>query len=154
MTNFLLKFQDISTFFLLHSWLSVSPWEKITRRQVAKSRWVVLVSTQRDYSVWEEQSDCFSRSVTSFAVLLKPYIFNVHLVQMRPKKITVHITVTNPIDCNSISFLVFEKVRTDNTSTPNSTPNRNSLRMHFFFSDHSRVLRSPYCTILFVYEPV
>ncbi|GFV54743.1 hypothetical protein TNCV_3844621 [Trichonephila clavipes] len=53
--------------------------------------------------------DCGTSCVTCCAVLLKPQLLDIMIVQFRNEKVSNHGSIPITIDCNVVAFIVFEE---------------------------------------------
>ena len=60
------------------------------------------------------------RCVARSAVLLKPHVVHVHIVQLGPKEIGYHRSVTHTVHGGGLTNIVFKKVRTNDPAGPKS----------------------------------
>ncbi|GFX33557.1 hypothetical protein TNCV_1932241 [Trichonephila clavipes] len=56
--------------------------------------------------------------VTCCAFLLEPQLLDIMIVQLRNEKVSNHGSIPNTIDCNVVAFIVFEEVRTNDSTSP------------------------------------
>ena len=79
---------------------------------------------------------------------LKPNVFN-----FCEQKFVQHGPITIAIDCNGLSFLIFEEKWPNYASGPKSAPNSDSFWVRRLFNICVRVFCAPNATILLVYIP-
>ncbi|GFW97423.1 hypothetical protein TNCV_4991001 [Trichonephila clavipes] len=51
-------------------------------------------------------------------VLLEPQLLDIMIVQFRNEKVSNHGSIPITIDCNVVAFIVFEEVRTNDSTSP------------------------------------
>jgi len=59
-----------------------------------------------------------ARAVTCCAVLLKPQLPHIHVMQFMNKAVLNHVSVAVTIDSNVLTGIVFEEVRANDSSRP------------------------------------
>ncbi|GFY03968.1 hypothetical protein TNCV_1197471 [Trichonephila clavipes] len=52
------------------------------------------------------------------AVLLEPQLLDIMIVQFMNEKGSYHGSIPITIDCNTVAFIVFEEVRTNDSTSP------------------------------------
>ncbi|GFT40505.1 uncharacterized protein TNCV_3790631 [Trichonephila clavipes] len=52
------------------------------------------------------------------AVLLEPQFLDIMIVQFRNEKVSNHGSIPITVDCNIVAFIVFEEVRTNDSTSP------------------------------------
>ncbi|GFU81357.1 uncharacterized protein TNCV_1380251 [Trichonephila clavipes] len=56
--------------------------------------------------------------LTCCAVLLEPQLLDIMIVQLRNENVSNHGSIPITIDCNVVAFIVFEEVRTNDSTSP------------------------------------
>ena len=105
--------------------------------------------------------ECSFSCVARSAVLLKPNVVNILLLNFWEQKFVQHGPITIKIDCNGISLLIFEEEWLNYAPGPKFAPNSDSFWVRRFFNlsnliyliFQSRVFCAPNATILLVYIP-
>ena len=85
------------------------------------------------------------------AVLLKPNVANILLLNFSEQNFVQHGPITIVIDCNGLSLLIFEEKWSNYASGPKSAPNSDSFWVRQLFNLSVRVFSAPNTTILLVY---
>ncbi|GFV76242.1 hypothetical protein TNCV_4673311 [Trichonephila clavipes] len=62
--------------------------------------------------------DCGTSCVTCCAILLEPQLLDVMIVQLRNEKVSNLGSIPITIDCNVVAIIVFEEVRTNDSTSP------------------------------------
>ncbi|GFU97586.1 uncharacterized protein TNCV_3278481 [Trichonephila clavipes] len=55
---------------------------------------------------------------TCCAVLLEPQLLDIMIVLFRNEKVSNHDSIPITIDCNVVAFIVFEEIRTNDSTNP------------------------------------
>ena len=92
--------------------------------------------------------------MASSAVLLKPNVFNILLLNFCEQKFLQHGPITIAIDCNALSLLIFVEKCLNYASGPKSAANSDSVWVRQLFNVCVRVFCAPNATILLVYRRV
>ena len=75
--------------------------------------------------------------------MLKPNVANILLFNFCAQKFVQHDPITNVIDCNGLSLLIFEEKWLNYASEPKSTPNSDSFWVLRLFNVCMRVFSAP-----------
>ena len=87
------------------------------------------------------------------AVLLKPNVANILLINFCEQKFFQHGPITIAIDCNGLSLLIFEEKWPNYASAPKSAANSDSFWVRRLFNVCVRVCCAPNATIFLIYIP-
>ena len=99
------------------------------------------------------QSSNNSICVTCSAVLLKPNVAGILLLNFCEQKFIQHGPIKIAIVCNGLSLFIFEETWHNYASEPKSAPNSDSFWVRRLFNVCVRVFCAPCATILLVYIP-
>ena len=115
------------------------------------------ISSAADNAIYKNRAENIWRNfgcVARSAVLLKPNVANILLLNFCAQKFIQHGPITIAIDCNGHSLLIFEEKWPNYASGPKSAPNSDSFWVRRLFNVCVRVFCAPNATILLVYIPV
>ena len=73
-------------------------------------------------------------------VLLKPRVLHIHVLRFRPKKVDFHVAIANIINRWCLASRIFEEERSDDASSPKSSPTSDALSIvsQLFFQPQMR----------------
>ena len=107
-------------FISINQWLHVAPQEIIERCQIARPWRPIDRSISRNQLIakfWFQYVDGCGRSKARSAILLKPHLLRINVIHIFKQKIIDHGAVTNCIDRNASSGLIFEEIRPDDATS-------------------------------------
>ena len=99
----------------------------VPRSQFATPTWPNNKSSAADNAILKNRAqnvECSFGCVARRAVLLKPNVANIPVFNFCEQKFFQHGPITIAIDCNGLSWLIFEEKLLNYSSGPKSAPNK------------------------------
>ena len=93
---------------------------------------------------------CRISNVTRSAVLLKPHVVGVQIMQFRPKEVGNHRPIEVTVDSDDLANVVLTEIWTDDAASSKSTPSSDFFEMHWTLLDLTWIGIVSNSTILFV----